>query len=155
MFGADTLGRLGTQLTTLDAWRVYVDFGLLILIWLVQLIIYPSFAHVREDVFIKWHNQYTGLISLFVAPLMLGQSVLCAGLLLLAGRPLDLFQVVMVLIVWLSTIFLSVPCHSRMHKIGYEPATIQRLVRTNWIRTIAWTLMVCADFVPGSMETFS
>jgi len=48
--------------------RVAVDFGMLILIWLVQLIIYPSFQYSARESFIQWHEKYTGLITLVVLP---------------------------------------------------------------------------------------
>lgn len=39
---------------------------------------------------------------------------------------------------WASTFLLQVPCHNRLGQ-AYHPATHQRLVRTNWIRTLIWT----------------
>jgi len=53
--------------------RVAFDFGMLVLIWLVQLIIYPSFEFTDKDAFLGWHEKYTGLITVVVLPLMLGQ----------------------------------------------------------------------------------
>ena len=126
----------------IDTLRCYVDIALFMLIWLVQLIIYPSFVHVRESVFIKWHNKYTGLISIFVAPLMFGQSGIYLYTAYSFGRWHDLFGCVCIAVVWLSTFQLSVPCHDRLHRFGYDLATIRRLVRTNWVRTLLWTIML-------------
>ena len=50
-----------------------VDFGLFILIWLTQLVIYPSFTYFREQDLTRWHRKYTRAISYIVMPLMLGQ----------------------------------------------------------------------------------
>jgi len=125
-----------------DTLRCYVDIALFILIWLVQLIIYPSFVHVRESVFISWHNKYTGLISLFVAPLMFGQSGIYLYAAFSLGRWHDILGSVCIAGLWLSTFLLSVPCHDRLHRSGYDLPTIKRLVRTNWIRTFLWTLML-------------
>jgi hypothetical protein len=42
-------------------------------------------------------------------------------------------------VIWLSTVFLQVPCHNRLVS-GFDQATYERLVNSNWIRTIAWSL---------------
>jgi hypothetical protein len=38
-----------------------------------------------------------------------------------------------------STVFLQVPAHRRLSD-GFDAATHDRLVRTNWIRTAGWTM---------------
>jgi L-asparagine transporter-like permease len=43
------------------------------------------------------------------------------------------------LIVWIATFALQVPCHNRLGK-GFDEAVHMRLVRTNWLRTVGWTL---------------
>ncbi len=127
--------------------RQLTDFGLLVLIWLVQLIIYPSFLYVAESEFKSWHYRYTGLITLFVAPLMFGQLGAYGGLLLFATTWDTWVGLCLISIAWLATLVLSVPCHDKMQKAGYERATILRLVQTNWIRTAAWTLVFALDLV--------
>ena len=57
----------------IDIIRLLVDFGLLVLIWIIQLIIYPSFLFYRAKELITWHKMYTKAIALIVIPLMLGQ----------------------------------------------------------------------------------
>ena len=58
-----------------------------------------------------------------------------------AGLPAALTGsgLVLVLIIWLSTSLLQVPCHRRLSH-GFSHAVHHRLVLTNWIRTIAWSL---------------
>jgi len=49
--------------------------------------------------------------------------------------------------VWgFSTIFVQVPIHSRLAAEGPDTARIDRLVKWNWPRTIAWTAhgILCA-----------
>ncbi|MBX2821145.1 MAG: hypothetical protein KTR29_15725, partial [Rhodothermaceae bacterium] len=53
--------------------RTVVDFGLLVLIWIVQLIVYPGFKYSDIHLFGDWHSQYSMLISFLVIPLMLSQ----------------------------------------------------------------------------------
>jgi len=36
--------------------RLLFDFGLLVLIWLVQLVIYPSFLYYEQDNLKRWHE---------------------------------------------------------------------------------------------------
>lgn len=43
-----------------------------------------------------------------------------------------------VLLIWGSTFFLSVPCHSKLN-LGYQKEVIEKLVSTNWVRTLLWT----------------
>ena len=121
--------------------RTLADFGLLVLIWLVQLIIYPGFRYVRSEDFQAWHSRYTFLISLFVVPLMLGQAaIVLAQLILFPSWPV-VSATIMLFLVWLNTFFQAVPAHNRLAS-GQELAqTIERLIRVNWIRTLLWTLI--------------
>ena len=53
--------------------RLLLDFGLCILIWMVQLVVYPSFLFFSFNNLFTWHKTYTKAIALIVIPLMLGQ----------------------------------------------------------------------------------
>lgn len=50
-----------------------------------------------------------------------------------------LIPLITVLLIWLSTFLIQVPLHNAL---GVEKDTeaIRRLVQTNWIRTILWTV---------------
>ena len=41
-------------------------------------------------------------------------------------------------VIWLSTMVFQIPAHRRL-EAGLDPATVTRLVRTNWIRALGWT----------------
>ncbi|MFT6745260.1 MAG: hypothetical protein ACJAR8_001821, partial [Bacteroidia bacterium] len=56
-----------------DTARLIVDFGLVVLIWMVQLIVYPSFLFYKDTELITWHTKYTPRITKIVAPLMFAQ----------------------------------------------------------------------------------
>ncbi len=137
--------RIMSSLTTL---QLIVDSGLLVLIWLVQLIIYPSFRYTEEKVFIGWHSRYTALIGLIVTPLMflqVGVEVFC-----FLAQDIRWQRILILLVIWLATFSLSVPCHSRLHGAGKNMIVIQRLVTTNWIRTLCWSLLFLETvFVSG------
>ena len=121
------------------------NFGIFVMIWMVQLIVYPSFRYVDEKEFTKWHASYTTRISFVVIPLMFGQVGMLGFLLFTNGGTIPLIaQAVLVSIAWLSTFLLSVPCHNELSK-AKNPGQIERLVSTNWIRTVAWSLVVVID----------
>ena len=56
-----------------------------------------------------------------------------------AARTLPLIAGLVLAGVHLSTITLQVPAHGRLEH-GWDPVVANRLVRTNWIRTIGWTI---------------
>ena len=112
------------------------------LIWTIQLVHYPLMARVGAD-FVAYHSAHCARIAWLVAPLM-GPEAL-TSVLLLAPRPAGVSAtwawvgIGLVALIWIATALLSVPEHSRLQQ-GFDAAAVERLVRTNWIRTIAWTV---------------
>ena len=51
--------------------NIAISWGLLILIWLVQIIIYPGFHNIPENTFDQYHRWYAARISFLAIPLML------------------------------------------------------------------------------------
>ena len=119
--------------------QMMIDSGLLILIWLVQLIIYPSFRHTEADSFITWHARYTRLISLFVVPLVLIQAGI--EFILFFFQAPRWLRISIIAVIWVSTFKISVPCHKQLQAEGKAKEIMERLVRTNWIRTILWSIL--------------
>jgi len=119
--------------------QIIVDSGLLVLIWLVQLIIYPSFQYTKEKAFILWHGRYMRLMSLITAPLMLLQ--IGTETVYILQSDYRWMRILMILAVSISTVSLSVPCHRRLYSEGKDPLVISRLVLTNWFRTVLWSLL--------------
>lgn len=112
-------------------------------IWFVQVVHYPLFARVGKGEFAGYERVHTSSTTWVVAPPMLVEAI--TALLLLWFRPpgLSHFHVALGLIllgvIWSSTLFLQIPCHQRLSD-GFDPAAHQRLVTTNWLRTISWSL---------------
>lgn len=127
--------------------RLIIDFGLVVLIWLVQLIIYPGFAYYSPDDLAIWHPKYTNLITLVVGPLMLAQVVATGGSLLGQFSGLTLIVAVLVGVVWWSTAFQAIPLHNRIDAGVDLPQTIAQLVRVNWLRTWLWTVIFGIDLI--------
>ncbi len=129
-------------------WLDIINFGLVVLIWLVQLIIYPSFAYIGEAEFGDWHRKYVNRISSVVIPLMLGQMLLVIRLVFLASGLSYLLMLSGIIIIWISSFSLSVPCHRKLQKNGKDQGVIKLLVQTNWVRTIVWTAVFVTGIVP-------
>ncbi len=113
------------------------------LIWFVQLVHYPLYAMVGEEAFSAYERAHTSRITWLVAPLMGVEAVTAAMLLFLAeagtSHTLALIGAILVIVVWGSTAFLQVPCHTKL-MAGFDPIVARRLVATNWVRTAAWSL---------------
>ena len=117
-----------------------VSCSLFVLIWLVQLIIYPGFMRIPARDFVAYHRWYAKRITVIVLPLMLAEVILLMGWWWAgADRSAAYVATLAVFIIWLSTFRLQVPIHKRLQH-GKDEALIRRLVATNWIRTAVWSL---------------
>ena len=121
--------------------RSMIDFGLVVLIWLVQLIIYPGFRFSDKSSFIPWHSKYMWLVSFVVAPLMLFQLAIIIYQLSVFTHWYVILSLGLALLVWLVTFRFAVPIHNKLNEEGNKYTLVQNLVRINWIRTGAWTLI--------------
>lgn len=115
------------------------------LIWFVQLVHYPLFMLFGADGFVAYALQHQRRTAWLVAPLMSVEAITAAALIFWAppGWPRWIAALGLALVAcnWLATAFLQVPCHRQL-AAGYDAAVVRRLVRTNWVRTIAWTSRV-------------
>ena len=113
------------------------------LIWVIQVVHYPLLDRGGGDGFVELHRRHSRRISLVVIPPMLVELATASWLVARppTGTPAELPWIGLVLlgVVWLSTFALQVPEHSRLSG-GFDRAAHRRLVRGNWIRTIAWSL---------------
>ena len=118
-----------------------VDFGMCVVLWLVQLVIYPSFLRIEPSELPAWHKAYTFRVSFVILPLMLGQLML--AILGLWGDPsiLEWVAFAFVLACWILTFFVSVPLHRKIEQNDTTKETRQKLITTNWPRTILWSLI--------------
>lgn len=121
--------------------RIAVDFGLVVLIWIVQLIIYPGFRYYTPADLAVWHPKYANLITLIVGPLMLAQVGLVGWELLNRFSWLTLVSAVLVGLMWVSTAVQAVPVHNAIAAGETSPETLARLVNVNWVRTVGWTII--------------
>ena len=124
-----------------ELYRILVDGGLVVLIWIVQLVVYPSFSYYNEQEVKRWHPSYTFRISLIVLPLMVGQVVLYARYAYLDPGNVSIGMLLLVIALWLITFLKVVPLH---HAIDSHPDSgipRKQLVQINWYRTAGWTIL--------------
>ena len=96
-------------MTLIEATRL-ASFGLVVLVWLVQVIIYPAFAEIAPERFARWHAGYTRAVTWVVAPLMLGQVALLGRLLVVRPSPWGFAAAAMVAVAWVATFAAGGPC---------------------------------------------
>jgi hypothetical protein len=122
--------------------KIHLLFSLYMLglIWFVQVVHYPLFAKIKPDNFVAYENQHTHKTGFVTAAPMLVELV--TAVLLLYFNVESTFywlNILGVLALWASTFFIQVPLHGRLSQ-QYDGKAIQQLVRSNWIRTIIWTV---------------
>ena len=123
------------------------DFGLLVLIWMVQLIIYPSFKFYSKTDLLLWHKKYTAAISIVVIPLMFGQLITAVLQAIYAPNWLNLGCLILISLVWISTFSQFVPIHKTISTGKITSKLLQQLVQKNWLRTALWSLIFIWSFV--------
>ena len=122
--------------------QALASFGMFGLIWLIQLAHYPLQIHVPTERFIAYQASHMFRVTFIVGPLMLIELIAAVWLVQLPLQGMMLLAawigVGLIIIIWLSTAVLQIPCHFKLER-GKDDAVIARLVLTNWVRTIAWT----------------
>ena len=112
------------------------------LIWFVQLVHYPLMAAVGADQFQVYEAEHQRRTSWIVGPVMLVELGLAVASVLWPSRGdqgLMIVGLVLLVLIWISTALLQVPAHRSLANHFSEHAH-RKLVQTNWIRTVAWTL---------------
>jgi hypothetical protein len=130
----------------LETLRIAFDFGLLVLIWIVQLVIYPSFKYFNRNDLIRWHRVYVQRISYVVIPLMFGQTLLAIYQLYLTSSLYSAGSVILILFVWILTFLLFVPRHNAVSNVRFDENTLSELVSYNWSRTVLWSIIFIWTF---------
>ncbi|MEI6254312.1 MAG: hypothetical protein WCP30_16065 [Mycobacteriaceae bacterium] len=122
--------------------QVVASVGMFGVIWIVQVVHYPLMRFVSGPRFARFETEHRLRISWVVGPLMAVEGVCVLAF---------LFAAPVGFIWWLpwagagaeavaigTTVLVSAPLHERLNA-HFDPATLDRLIATNWIRTVAWT----------------
>src|SRR5258707_11684195 len=108
-----------------------VNLGLVVLIWLVQLIIYPLFYEVAAERFVAWHARYVRRVAFFVVPLMTYQLGFAIVNVWRAPNVWRWVLLTLALVTWGVTFLAPVQDHRRLQREGKSAQVIARLIRGN------------------------
>ena len=113
------------------------------LIWFVQVVHYPLFQAVGEGDFVDYEARHVTLTGYVVGPPMAVEGGAALAIAVVArddvGLPLVGAGLVLLAVIHASTVLLQVPAHAALSR-AYDATVARRLVSTNWIRTVGWTL---------------
>ena len=127
-------------------------------IWFVQWVHYPLLAKVPVDRAVETaidHQRRTGQV---LAIPMAVEGFTTLGLLIIRPESVHIFWpwfgAVLLAVALGSTVFVSVPLHAKM-TTNPTADVGQRLVVTNWPRTIAWSLraVVCSVMISQVLQS--
>ena len=110
------------------------------LIWFVQIVHYPLMGKVGSASFVKYERAHTRFTTWVTAPQMLLE--LGTGIWLLVLSPDNWVwwaNGAGLLGLWGSTFFIQVPLHNALSQ-SFDEVHHKQLVKSNWIRTVIWTL---------------
>lgn len=129
-------------------------------IWFVQIVHYPLFSSVGSERSVDYAIDNQRRTSWVVGVPMAVEGVSSIALFVIppsgVGRTLPLLSGIVLAIVLVSTVAAQVPQHARLARSSdaVEVAdAVQRLVRSNWVRTIGWSLRVVLGIVMVARAT--
>jgi sulfite exporter TauE/SafE len=118
--------------------HIFATFAMCGVIWLVQVVHYPSFEYVEKNSYRDFQYFHMGRITLVVGPLMLIELISLALLMFKDYQNIYLLiSSISLLLIWLNTGLWNVPLHNELLN-NKDPKTIKKLVVSNWPRTILW-----------------
>jgi hypothetical protein len=123
----------------ISALHILSTFFLTGLIWTIQWLHYPGFKFSDLEQWGEYHRFHSSRITMIVFPMMFLE--LMTGFMLLIDKQNTIMGInlLTILLIWASTIFISVPIHTLLAN-QFSLDEIQNLVLTNWIRTFLWTI---------------
>lgn len=129
----------------LNGWLVanLAGTGLMVgFIWTIQLLTYPMMKAVPADGFVAYELMHRNRVTALLAVLAPTEIIAAAGVAAFVDDVpgwLSIGAGALLFAIWLSTLLFYAPLHMRL-STGFDPVAHRRLVRTNWIRTAAWTV---------------
>jgi hypothetical protein len=140
------------SLTTLLTLNLVSSSGIFILIWLTQILIYPSFLLVDASNFKSYHNLHTSRMTWIVAPLMLLDGVVSLLVFMGTESPLAKLNALLCVAPLAATFVYYGPLHDRIAR-KYEVAKLNALTQHNWLRVALWSakLVVAYSLTKGTL----
>ena len=109
-------------------------------IWVIQLVHYPSFHFINKKDYEKFQDFHMKRITYIVMPTMLIE-LLTGVYLILSGLGEEItFIISMALLglIWLQTAIFFSRIHQKL-TLGYQKRLVDSLVKINWARTVMWS----------------
>ncbi|MEO9952181.1 hypothetical protein [Nonlabens sp.] len=129
--------------------KLLIDFGLVVLIWMVQIIIYPSFLHYTSEKLSVWHPLYTRKITSIVAPLMLAQLSISVYL-MITQLTYSFYEIIDLLLIatnWLLTMLVFISLHEKIEHNSTDRDIQTKLVKYNWVRVVLFCSIFLFNFI--------
>lgn len=113
------------------------------LIWVIQLVHYPSFHFVEKKDFVAFEAFHSQRITWIVLPVMSLELFTAVGLFWMSLQTPNFGLTALTLgsvgALWVYTLMVSAPLHGRLLREDYSKKIVETLVNTNWVRTLLWT----------------
>ena len=127
--------------------RESIDLTMLVFLWLVQVIIYPSFKEISKESILHWHKAYQFKISIIMGPVMLFQFYVITFDVINSVSQVSIIRFLLLIASWLLTIMVSVPLHRKIERNEDLENSINKLIQTNVPRTLTWTGIYLTHFL--------
>ena len=108
-------------------------------IWVIQLLHYPSFHFINDQKYIEFQHFHMKRISFIVVPVMLIELASALSLAYFFRSSLTIILLALLLGIWAITFIFFTNMHQKLTD-GYDQSIVDRLVQINWSRTALWTL---------------
>ena len=107
--------------------------------WFVQVVHYPLFYEMKFSDLIFYERKNVLFTAILAIPIMMVELLSGFYLLYVHQDYLHSFNVIFIIIVALSTFLFQAPLHLKLME-NPSSELVTKLIRTNWIRTISWTI---------------
>ncbi len=110
-------------------------------IWLVQVVHYPSFNFIDKNFYSDFQNFHIKRISFIVIPVMLLELVSGLILIFLDNRHStpSLISFGILILIWIITGLFFAKAHQDLIA-GYDREIVKKIIKLNWIRTLLWSI---------------
>ncbi len=109
-------------------------------IWVIQLVHYPSFKYVNESDYIIFQKYHMSNISYIVFPVMFTELITALIILFFGEKSLFfVLSLICLFLIWVITGVLFTKYHSIL-KEGKDLMIIEKMIKANWIRALLWTM---------------
>ena len=130
-----------TNLLSLEQLHLIATSMMVAIIWMVQILHYPSFLFVDKQQYKEFQHFHMKKISYIIVPIMLLELFSGFAILFYIEKAqLSLYaSLTLLVLIWVITGLFFTKYHTELSK-KYNRNTILRLIRFNWIRTVLWTI---------------